>query len=87
MKLLKFEGFASNPKNGVSPVYDELSNITGEFGDEENTVLYDELDMDELLTSFCRDLYQAYLKETGREGRIITSFEEFFFYRILRKGE
>ena len=82
--LLKFKDFAGTPKNCTSTIYEELSNLGNEFDEEELTILYSELDMDDLLTSFCRDLYRAYRKETGREGRMITNFEEFYFYRLIK---
>jgi hypothetical protein len=83
MKLSKFKDFAGSSKNSTSTVQEELSNLDDEFEEDEPSVIHGEFDMDELLTSFCRDLYQAYLKATGREGRIITSFQEFYFYRLI----
>jgi hypothetical protein len=86
MKLSKYKDFTGSSKNSTSTVHEELSNINGEF-DDEFSISYGECDMDDLITSFCRDLYQAYLKETGREGRIITSFQEFYFYRLINKND
>ena len=85
--LLRFEQFTGTTKKGASTVSEELSNLHGEFDEEELTVLYSELDNDELLTSFCMDLYKAYRKDTGREGRIITRFEEFYFYRLINAND
>ena len=81
--LLRFEQFSGTTKKGASTICEELSNFDDVYDEEELTILYSELDDDELLTSFCRDLYQAYRKETGREGRIITNFQEFYFYRLI----
>jgi hypothetical protein len=82
MKLSKYKYFTGSSKNSTSTVHEELSNINSEL-DDEFSVPYGEYEMDDLITSFCRDLYQAYLKDTGREGRIITSFQEFYFYRLI----
>lgn len=84
--LLKFEQFGGTTKNSTSNMHEELSNLYDEYDEEKLTVLYGELDMDELLTQFCRDLYKTYRKETGREGRIITNFEEFSFYRLIMEN-
>ena len=85
--LLKFEQFSGTNKKGTSTVSEELSNLDGDFDKDALTILYSELDNDELLTSFCRDLYKAYLKDTGREGRIIIRFEEFYFYRLINTND
>ena len=82
--LLRFEQFSGTTKKGASTVQEELSNLYNGLDDDALSILYSELDMDDLLTSFCRDLYKAYRKDTGREGRIITDFEEFYFYRLLK---
>ena len=84
MILLKFKDFAGTPIKCTSTIYEELSNLHGEYDEEELAVLYGELSSDELLTQFCRDLYKAYRKETGREGRIITNFQEFYFHRLIK---
>ena len=84
--LLKFEQFSGTTKKGASTVSEELSNIDGDYDEDALTILYSELNNDELLTSFCRDLYRAYRKDTGREGRIITNFEEFSFYRLIMEN-
>ena len=72
MMVLKFENFTGKKKNSFSPYNEEITNAENEFND------------DLCLPSFCRDLYHAYKKETGREGRIITNFEEFYFYNLFK---
>ena len=81
--LLKFDQFSDTTKIGASTVSEELSNLYDEFDEEEHSIFYGGLNNDELLTSICKDLYRAYRKDTGREGRIITNFEEFYFYRLI----
>lgn len=85
MMLLKFDQFSSTTKKGASTVSEELSNLDGDYDNDALTILYSEPDNDELLTSFCWDLYKAYRKDSGREERIITNFEEFHFYRLFQE--
>ena len=56
MKPSKFNDFAGESETTFSLLKEEITNVEDEF------------DEDFRLTSFCRDLYQAYLKDTGKDG-------------------